>query len=116
MPDSPEPLDWRLETQEEPWMYGASFRWERYRAPTADWDHDHCALCWAKFMDADQKDVLREGYVFRPAGPSSAVTSEDERTTYAGGHRIVASPTHDEWICPACFEDFKDRFKWTVVT
>ena len=112
--ESLEPLDWRLETREEPWMYDARLRWERYRAPTPDWDHDHCALCWAKFSDADNIEALREGYVARADATPAVVLSEEERTTYVDGHRIVASPNADEWICPTCFEDFRGRFGWKV--
>jgi hypothetical protein len=106
--------DWRPETREEPWMYGARFRWVSYRAPSDDWDHDHCALCWAKFMDGDGEDVLREGYLAQPFGPTAEIAPEEERTSYKDGLRIVAAPTNDQWVCPGCFEDFKKRFGWTV--
>jgi hypothetical protein len=107
-----EPLDWRLETHEEPWMYGATFRWTKYQPPSPDWDHDHCALCTAKFMDSDAPDVLREGYLAQPFGATEAITPEQERTTYTEGYRIVAAPTQDEWVCPTCFSDFEARFGW----
>lgn len=48
-------------------------------------DHDHCAFCWAKFADYD--DCLHEGY------------STEKR---------------EDWICEACFTDFRDRFQWRV--
>ena len=58
-----------------------------YRRPRPDWDHDHCEFCWAKFMEDDLPDVLHEGY-----------TTENEY----------------HWICPTCFNDFNERFAWTV--
>jgi hypothetical protein len=106
-----ENLDWRLETGEEPWMHGARLRWTRYRPPTDDWDHDHCALCWAKFMDREDVDAVREGYLFRPA-PDPAILPEEERTKFHHGHRIVRAPTDDEWICATCFADFAGHFGW----
>lgn len=50
-----------------------------------DSDHRHCAFCWAKFSDNDND--LHSGYY-----------SET-------GH----------WICPACFNDFKDMFGWEII-
>ena len=49
--------------------------------------HDHCFFCWAKFSVKDGPETLDEGY-----------STEDEY----------------RWICSTCFEDFKDRFHWTV--
>lgn len=43
--------DWRLHGQEK-YLQGITLTWKRYRAPSATWDHDHCAFCWAKFVDA----------------------------------------------------------------
>lgn len=97
-------------------MHGASLRWARYQPPSPDWDHDHCALCFAKFMDADGDDILREGYLIQPHGPTTDVAPEEERTTYADGYRIVAAPNNDHWICPTCFADFREYFDWTETT
>ena len=65
------------------------------RAEPRGWDHDHCDFCWAKFMVPEQRqqdpEILTAGYT--PAlGPG--------RT----------------WICPTCFEDFRERFGWTEGT
>jgi hypothetical protein len=57
-----------------------------YVRPREDWDHDHCAFCWAKFLVAGAGEGLHEGYV-----------TED------GYH----------WICGRCFEDFREEFGWT---
>jgi hypothetical protein len=104
-------VDWRLETNEEPWMHGAQLRWTRFEPLTEDWDHEHCTLCWASF-DVDGEDSLREGYLFRPAPLQESRASEEERTTYAERGRIVAAPSDDSWICPACFDDFLSHFGW----
>ncbi len=52
---------------------------------TSTWDHEHCALCWAKFME--HPECLREGYC-----------TLDE---------------HD-WICDDCFEHFRAQFEWKL--
>jgi hypothetical protein len=45
----------------------------------------HCAFCSTKFMADPGLDILTEGYC-----------------TVDGDH----------WICPTCFEDFRDKFRW----
>jgi hypothetical protein len=52
-----------------------------------EWDHDHCDFCWAKFMDSSA------GY------------------TPAPRHERFGSV----WVCPACFDDLRERFGWSVV-
>jgi hypothetical protein len=64
--------DWRLRGQEE-YLQGATLMRKRYKAWSEDWEHDHCELCWAKFMDpelsaehaqfiSDHPEILTEGY------------------------------------------------------
>lgn len=95
--------DWRLRGQER-YLQGATLVRKRYRTYSDTWEHDHCAFCWAKFMDpelsaehrkqvAGHPEILTEGYATTDAHPRG-------------------SDYH--WICEGCFEDFKDRFEWTV--
>ena len=79
--------DWRLRNQEK-YLLGKTLTWKRYTTRSEEWDHDHCAFCWQKFMDQDLPDVHREGYA-----------TEDDYY----------------WICKICYEDFKDRFQWKLV-
>lgn len=76
--------DWRLQGQERCLLNKTIHRRE-WAAPSADWEHEHCAFCWAKF--AASPGALREGYA-----------TEDGKF----------------WICHACFDDFKDAFHWIV--
>ena len=48
-------------------------------------DHDHCDFCWDKI--SEKKEDLNFGYC-----------------------------THDEhhWVCETCYNDFKDKFEWTI--
>ena len=48
---------------------------------------DHCEFCWAKFMETAAADILDEGY---------------------------ATENESHWVCPPCFEDFRERFSSTV--
>ena len=61
--------------------------------PKPDWDHDHCAACWAKFSDVSDSSDLREGYT---TGPN-----------YLLGARY-------EWVCEECFSRLKDQMNWSV--
>ena len=96
--------DWRL-TGQERYLSGAVWVRKRYRAPSERWEHDHCAFCWAKFMDPDfspehrkfieqQPDVLSEGYATTAEHPHGA---------------------DYHWVCPTCFSDFAERLGWRVV-
>jgi hypothetical protein len=126
--------DWRLTWQED-YLMGIALVWHEWSEPppgrawrladgsvmwsrSADaepparaveevepkrWDHDHCDFCWAKFMDTSRfddesreqhADILSAGYT--PAPPNPRFGSA--------------------WICPTCFEDFRERFSWTVVS
>jgi hypothetical protein len=82
--------DWRL-TGQEKYLKGVTLVHRRYKQydKNPDWDHDHCAFCWAKISLNDDPEHLKEGYS----------TADDY-----------------PWICPKCFEDFKDNFKWTIIT
>lgn len=77
--------DWRLQGQER-FLHGVSLTQRTYSKYRADWDHDHCEFCGAKF--SENSGDLSEGY-----------------STTDGYH----------WICEPCFRDFKERFKWTVI-
>jgi len=101
---SAEETDWRLSGQDS-YLQGAELTPKAYRAKSETSEHEHCAFCWAKFMDpdfseahrqhiAEHRDVLTEGYT---------TTASHER---GAGHH---------WICPSCFDDFAERFAWNVI-
>ncbi len=78
--------DWRL-TNQETWLKGAVPVRSAYTQPSAAWDHDHCEFCWATF--SERAGDLREGY---------------------------CTPDRYRWICSGCFDDFKERFCFTVAS
>jgi hypothetical protein len=87
--------DWRIRCQAN-YLTGIKLKYGPYRLKSREWDHDHCEFCWAKFIDRNDwqtggyeipKDYLTEGY-----------HSEDQHW----------------WICPRCFEDFREMFGWIV--
>ena len=52
------------------------------------WDHDHCEFCWETFAQEGTPRSLAEGFA-----------TED------GYH----------WICRSCFDDFRERFGWSLI-
>jgi hypothetical protein len=81
--------DWRLQRQER-FLQGVELCHRAYRRPVKkpNWDHDHCEFCWAKFGVEEGPGIVHEGYC----------TLDEYR-----------------WICSTCFDDFKERFDWSVV-
>jgi hypothetical protein len=80
-----EAYDWRL-TGQERFLAGVALRWTDWCRPRPGWDHDHCAFRWATFAEEPLPGALHAGY-----------------------------PTAGHWVCPQCFADFHERFRWQVV-
>jgi hypothetical protein len=76
--------DWRLEhLKRQPYLRGMRFQRKPYREYSAEWDHDHCAACWAKF----------------------ATTSSEREPIYYEGFATCSDYRHGEdyeWVCPEC--------------
>jgi hypothetical protein len=83
--------DWRLDNVRG--LEGLRFRRKPYRRPSAIWDHDHCAACWAKFSEDDGADIEHEGYA----------TCDD----YKHGADY-------DWLCVTCFDELREMMKWSV--
>jgi hypothetical protein len=97
-----QPEDWRRRGQERFLPAGTVFVKREYRALDEHWEHDHCEMRWAKFMDpqfsvghaqfvAEHTDVLTAGMV----------TQVDERRL-------------ERWVCDYCFTDFAAEFGWVL--
>ena len=80
--------DWRRPGGE--FLHGVPLVHRKYRQNQKNpkWDHDHCEFCGVTFSLMDIPEDLKEGYA----------TEDDYR-----------------WVCPKCFEDFRDEFKWVVI-
>ena len=105
-----DPTDWRYRKLQ--YLRGATFRLVKYQAPSADWDHDHCSGCWAKFADFDGTDILHEGYV--AASPHEGKPEPDFISRCKDqGMTCVPQPTVNgvllHWVCPECFETFRQE-------
>jgi len=55
---------------------GFVFRWQKWPELSAEWDHDHCKACWARFAARPEEwsdKVRTEGYV--TCGPAQNLAS-----------------------------------------
>lgn len=80
-------FDWRLQGQER-FLQGAVLERLNYSPSRPDWDHDHCAFCGAKFAAAAIPGALADGFT---------------------------TPNRAHWICATCFDDFRERFGWSLI-
>ena len=97
--------DWRL-TGQETYLQGATLVRKPYRAKGEASEHDHCAFCWAKFVDTSFSDahaaMARDDSAVQTEGYAAVGTGPMDRATTTGS----AWPP---------FNDFRERFEWTVV-
>lgn len=80
--------DWRLDGREKHlarWLKGKQLTYRQFVASPQS-DHVHCEFCWEKI--GAYEGVPHFGYC-----------TLDGR----------------QWVCEACFSDFKNLFEWTVV-
>jgi hypothetical protein len=96
-------------------LRGLMFRFAKYRPPSADWDHDHCDGCWAKFALFDAPEILHSGY-FTITQICGQPTKEPEFIQQAreSGHKVLAKPDTKEWVCPKCFHAFRKTMAWKL--
>ena len=55
--------DWRIDNCKH--LRGLTLERQKWVRWSEDWDHDHCAACWAKFMEGDALELKKEGYATR---------------------------------------------------
>ena len=89
-----EPEDWRLQGQEG-YLFGRGLRWSRWWSYQEGWDHDHCYFCQQEFC-TDEHEC--------PSSPLGRSVTDG----------YVTADDNYEWICPQCYENFKERFQWTI--
>jgi hypothetical protein len=86
--------DWRLRHLEtQPYLRGVAFIRKPYKAYSPGWGHDHCVACWVTLAEPGIKgaDIIHEGY---------ATTAD-----------FVRGADYD-WVCPECFELFREPMLW----
>jgi hypothetical protein len=97
--------DWRRAGQEK-YLSGARLTWKRYQARSGNSEHEHCAFCWQKFLDAQYSESARR------------VLADEPEKNAAYGYATVGGAGQqsagEHWICKRCFEDFAEEFAWTT--
>ncbi len=86
--------DWRLMNAEH--LRSLSFELKPYQRWSENWDHDHCAACFAKFAQTDvSEDALHVGWAAGEDHPHGAA---------------------DDWICEDCFSELSVVPGWRIVS
>lgn len=125
--------DWRLETAGDESFRGKSFVLRRFvpqpavmwdlatgEGTASVWDHEHCRFCWQEFADPELgiEDALEAGYVTSFDEPSPPPENDAEPTgaptIEQPNFRIQEPLDSDVWVCPPCFEDFREHYGWTL--
>lgn len=96
--------DWRLMGQEK-YLAGIVLRRMPYFLWSETWEHDRCEFCMAKFIPADEDKGVEPEHAGKPI-QHAGYTNEG----------VSDQRDHYWWICDECFEDFRDRFGWTLAT
>jgi len=79
--------DWRSSGQDR-YLQGVALRRMQWVPSHPGNDHDHCEFCWAKLSLPSIAGSIQEGY-------------------------CTLDMYH--WVCPECFQDFKEQFKWSLI-
>jgi hypothetical protein len=100
--------------RDHPDLLGVDLVWRQYLPPSADWDHDHCELCWAKVRAASDfspaegaSDVYSAAYTDDVAQNQAA-----SRATEAGRLLLGQPAGRRRWICSTCADAYRHVFGW----
>jgi hypothetical protein len=86
-----------------PHLVGAELVWRMYAAPSSNWEHDHCALCWTKIAQTASDDVFDAAY------------TDDAPTITPSPHLdgLQSAPAGTRtWVCPICASAYQHVFNW----
>ena len=89
-----EKQDWYRDTD---WLHETFWRWQSYRRPSLQWNHEHCLFC---------SQLIAE-----PSYRSPNVLHEAWTTTFL---HPEGDPGY-EWVCPSCFEQLRGVFAWGFI-
>jgi hypothetical protein len=108
---------YKLESLEN--LRGLCFEFGDYKAPGADWDHDHCEGCGVLFADAEGSAVQHAGF-FTTIQMIDKPRDENEflDACKREGFTVMAKPASDGvtrvWVCQKCFEECREALKWQL--
>ena len=83
--------DWRLQGQEK-YLTGVKLIRTPFTPLSKTWDHEHCEFCMKKPED----------------------NKEQKFYCTLDNYRWICEDKHT-WICPECYEDFKEMFRWELL-
>ena len=93
-------------------LRGLTFERKVWKQVSLEWTHDHCKICDAQIREHPLNGDYSEGYVaYTAAEPSLPMSYE--------GWKFIPAPLDQNrsahWICPDCFNQFRERFDWTSI-
>jgi hypothetical protein len=97
------------------YLRGYSFQLADYIAPNAEWDHDHCEGCMAKFAGFDAPDILQSVYCtmveddYEPAEEPMLIQRAREM-----GRNVMKKPDTRKWVCQKCLDEFRGALGWKL--
>jgi hypothetical protein len=101
---------------------GFVFRWQRYKALSRDWNHDHCKGCSARFAERPDQwtdEVYTEGWV--TLWPVTGTAKEEQELVAkwrSAGMVLVPSPKLSgfqlDWLCSKCFEACRQALGFVI--
>lgn len=100
---------------------GFVFRWQAYKAPSPEWNHDHCKGCWVTFAERPSEwsdAVYTEGWV--TLWPVSGTAHEEAALVakWRAAGRVLVAPRRGgfqlDWLCPECFEACREELGFVI--
>jgi hypothetical protein len=94
-------IDYRLRSGNA-YLMDATLRRKKYDKPY----HDHCTLCWRRFLNRDDSENKPEWF-----------EDANDKVEDSGYATIANERWRDDahWICQECFNDLAPTFQWHVV-
>jgi hypothetical protein len=96
-------------------LRGSTFALADYRAPSDEWDHDHCEGCWKKFQLLEDGEKELRGY----CTTFQIVEELDRKPEFVQraeelGDTVLLKPDSTVWVCSDCFETFRGTLDWKL--
>lgn len=97
--------DWRRMAQGLTLPPGTLFERKAYHPYSETWEHDHCELCWATFMDPTFSEKHRQLVETHPEHQTEGYATTDAHPQGAEYH----------WVCTMCWDDFAEEYGLRLV-
>ncbi|MCF1709207.1 hypothetical protein L0V05_10295 [Tabrizicola sp. J26] len=105
-----ENVAWRIENMDRTWTFLEpersaipQFEYRAYKAPSANWNHDHCAGCNTKLMEAGVPEGLAFGWATVGMGIKKGQKVSVNSKAFLDGSLLIEHPDGaPTWLCCDC--------------